>query len=104
MFLNEKEMSGRERATLNGAFAADKFEGDAYQRFIGLLANQKTYSELFRNYASKVELDAYQGKVNKDAVAEVERLRQIAIEKAAAGGFGVDPAHWFKTITQKSMA
>ena len=101
MFLHEKEMAGRERATVNGAFAADKFEGDAYQRFIGLLANQKTYSDLFRGYASKTELDAYQGKVNKDAVAEVERLRQIAIEKAVTGGFGVDPAHWFKTITLK---
>ncbi|MFZ3019290.1 MAG: nitrate- and nitrite sensing domain-containing protein, partial [Gallionella sp.] len=101
MFLNEKEMAGRERATVNGAFAADKFEGDAYQRFIGLLANQKTYSDLFRGYASKLELDAYQGKVNKDAVVEVERLRQIAIDKAVSGGFGVDPAHWFKTITQK---
>jgi methyl-accepting chemotaxis protein len=101
MFLHEKEMAGRERATVNGAFAADKFEGDTYQRFIGLLANQKTYSDLFRGYASKAELDAYQGKVNKEAVAEVERLRQIAIDKAAAGGFGVDPAHWFKTITQK---
>ncbi|MDD2913977.1 MAG: methyl-accepting chemotaxis protein [Gallionella sp.] len=101
MFLNEKEMAGRERATVNGAFAADKFDGDAYQRFIGLLANQKTYSELFRGYASKNELDAYQDEANMEAVAEVERLRQVAIGKAATGGFGVDPAHWFKNITQK---
>jgi methyl-accepting chemotaxis protein len=101
MFLNEKEMAGRERATVNGAFAADKFEGDAYQRFIGLLANQKTYSELFKGYASKTEQEAYQSKVNKEAVAEVERLRQIAISKFATGGFAVDPTYWFKTITQK---
>jgi methyl-accepting chemotaxis protein len=101
MFLNEKEMAGRERATVNGAFAANKFTGDTYQRFIGLLANQKTYSDLFQGYASKAELDAYQGKMNKGAVAEVERMRLIAIEKSATGEFDVDPTYWFKTITQK---
>ncbi len=101
MFLNEKEMAGRERATLNGIFATDKFEGDTYQRFISLLADQKTYSDLFRVYASTTEQEAYQGKVSKEVVAEVERIRQIVIEKAAVGGFGVDPAYWFKIITQK---
>jgi methyl-accepting chemotaxis protein len=101
MFLNGKEMAGRERATVNAAFAADKFEWDVFQRFVALIANQKTYFDLFSAYAGKEAKEAFQGKMNKDASAEVDRLRQIALDKALTGGFGVDPAHWFKTITQK---
>ncbi len=101
MFLNGKEMAGRERATVNSAFSADKFEWDVFQRFVALIANQKTYFELFNAYAGKEAKEAYQSKMNKDATAEVDRLRQIAIAKALTGGFGVEPAHWFKTITQK---
>jgi len=101
MFLNGKEMAGRERATANAAFSADKFEWDVFQRFVALIANQKTYFDLFNAYAGKESKEAYQGKMNKEASAEVERLRQIAIDKALTGGFGIDPTHWFKTITQK---
>ena len=34
-------------------------------------------------------------------VAEVEKMRNIAIDKAATGNFGVDATHWFDTITSK---
>ena len=101
MFLNGKEMAGRERATVNGAFAADKFEWDAFQRFIGLVANQKSYFDVFQAYASKEAIDAYHAKLNGAIVEDVERYRQIAIDKARTGGFGVEPAAWFKTITKK---
>jgi methyl-accepting chemotaxis protein len=101
MFLNGKEMSGRERATVNAAFAADKFEWDVFQRFVALVANQKTYFDLFRAYAGEQDIATYQAKMNSDATKEVDNLRQIAIDKALTGGFGVNPGHWFKTITQK---
>ncbi len=101
MFLNEKEMAGRERATVSGALAANQFTGDTYSRFIGLMANQKTYFDLFSSYASPKEMAEYQEKLNKQAVEEVNRLRQVAMDKAGTGDFGVDPAYWFKTITQK---
>ncbi|MFA7243213.1 MAG: nitrate- and nitrite sensing domain-containing protein [Sulfuricellaceae bacterium] len=101
MFLNGKEMAGRERATLNAAFSADKFEWEAFQRFVALVANQKTYFDLFRAYAGKEALEAYQGKMSAEATAEVERLRRVAIDRALTGSLGTDPTYWFKTITQK---
>ncbi|MEN6628742.1 MAG: nitrate- and nitrite sensing domain-containing protein, partial [Sulfuricella sp.] len=101
MFLNGKEMAGRERATVNAAFSADKFEWDVFQRFVALIANQKTYFELFHAYASPEAVVAYKEKIPGEVIAEVEKFRQIALEKALTGGFGVDPAAWFKAITQK---
>ncbi|MEN6587949.1 MAG: nitrate- and nitrite sensing domain-containing protein [Sulfuricella sp.] len=101
MFLNGKEMAGRERATVNAAFSADKFEWDAFQRFVALLANQKTYFDLFHTYADQEAITSYQDKIPADVVAEVEKYRQIAMEKAITGGFDVDPSLWFKAITKK---
>ncbi|MFA6014944.1 MAG: nitrate- and nitrite sensing domain-containing protein [Gallionellaceae bacterium] len=101
MFLNGKEMAGRERATVNGAFAADSFEWVAFQRFIGLVANQKSYFEVFQSYASKPALNFYQEKLSGDVVNKVDAFRKIAIDKATTGGFGVLPGDWFKAITQK---
>jgi len=101
MFLNAKEMAGRERATVNGAFAADTFEWEAFQRFIGLVANQKSYLETFLAYANKDAIDVYRAKVSGAAVDAVEGYRKIAIDKATSGGFGVVPGDWFKAITKK---
>ncbi len=101
MFLNGKEMAGRERATVNAAFSGDKFDWESLQRFIAIMASQKTYFELFQAYAEKPAIDAYKSKVSGDVVNEVEKFRRIAIDKAQTGGFGVDPATWFKAITKK---
>ena len=101
MFLNAKEMAGRERATVNGAFAADKFEWDAFQRFVGLVANQKSYVDVFQAYASKEAIDIYRAKLSGATVEDVEGYRRIAIDKATTGGFGVVPGDWFKAITKK---
>jgi|GEM_PF-5813809 len=37
-------------------------------------------------------------------VADVEKMRNIAIEKAQSGDFGVDATYWFDTITQKNQS
>jgi len=101
MFLNGKEMAGRERATVNAAFSADKFEWDVFQRFVALVANQKTYFELFQASANQEAITVYKDKISGNVVDEVENFRKIAIDKALTGGFGVDPALWFKAITKK---
>jgi methyl-accepting chemotaxis protein len=101
MFLTGKEMAGRERATVNGAFAADKFEWDAFQRFIGLMANQKSYFDIFQSYAPTSALDVFRAKLSGATVEQVESYRKIAIDKAMTGEFGVKPGDWFKAITAK---
>ncbi len=104
MFLNGKEMAGRERATVNAAFAADAFEWDSFQRFIGLVTSQKNYFELFNSYANKDAQEMFAAKLNGEISSKVEGYRKIAIAKATSGNFGVAPADWFSAITQKINA
>lgn len=101
MFLNAKEQAGRERATLNAAFTADAFDAALYRRFLTIVAAQDTYLAAFRDFGSPHALTLFDQKMASTAAQEVERMRQIAIERAATGGFGVEPAIWFSTITQK---
>ena len=104
MFLNGKEMAGRERATVNAAFAADKFEWEAFQRFIGLVASQKTYFDLFNSYADDKAKEIFLAKLGGDVSEKVEGYRKIAIANATTGGFGIAPADWFGAITKKINA
>ena len=101
MFLNAKEMAGRERATVNGAFAADKFEWAAFQRFIGLVANQRSYLEVFQAYAGQEANAVYLKKLSGNVVEAVDNYRKVAIDKATSGNFGVEPSAWFKAISKK---
>jgi methyl-accepting chemotaxis protein len=34
-------------------------------------------------------------------IDEVERMRKVAVERAAEGKFGIDPSYWFNTMTDK---
>ena len=39
--------------------------------------------------------------MNSPAIDEVNKMRNIAKDKAMVGGFGIDSVTWFKTITKK---
>ena len=101
MFLNAKEQAGRERATLNAAFAADAFDAALYRRFLTIVATQDTYLAAFRDFGSAGAIAALDEKLGQRAAREVERMRARALERADSGGFGVEPGVWFATITQK---
>jgi methyl-accepting chemotaxis protein len=102
MFLSAKEQSGRERATLNGVFAADKpIESTLLRRLAGILASQDTYLDNFRVMASPGERDALGGLLETAPAKEAAAMRKTALDKSADGGFGVAPATWFGTITKK---
>jgi methyl-accepting chemotaxis protein len=101
MFLNGKEQAGRERATLNGVFVAGQFKPEAFRRFISLVSVQDTYFDLFATFASGAMTDRYRQQMAGSHAAEVARMRQTALDKANEGGFGIDPAQWFASITQK---
>ncbi|MDH5721354.1 MAG: nitrate- and nitrite sensing domain-containing protein [Spirochaetia bacterium] len=100
-FILGKERTGIERAVINNTFAADKFLGDNFIKFINLTTQQETYNNVFLSYASDSQKKFFNEKLDNDAVKETTRLENIAKEKAAQGNFGVDPKHWFNTITKK---
>lgn len=100
-FLQSKERAGIERAVLTNTFARDNFGPGMLNKFHMLVNEQNAYMRVFISLAPRHMVDYYQQTFNDDSIKEVERMRQIALEKAATGQFGIDPTHWFKTITNK---
>ena len=103
-FLSAKEQAGRERATLNGAFAANRFDDETYRRFIGIMSSQTTFLDLFSKFAREDHLQEYKEKMNAPFIGQVDEMRAVALTKGVAGDFGIQPEIWFKTITAKINA
>jgi methyl-accepting chemotaxis protein len=100
-FLQGKERAGLERATLTAVFSADQFEPGVLQKFNALVQVQEEFLASFLNRANPEQRVYYKEKMQARAVAEVQRMRQVALDQAATGGFGIEPGYWFKTITEK---
>ncbi len=100
-FLKGKERAGIERAVLSNTFAADKFGPGMFVKFASLIAAQISYTDVFSSVATREQQAYYENKMRDQSVAEVERMRQVAIDKAAKGNFGIDAGYWFKTQTSK---
>lgn len=100
-FLASKERAGLERAVLTNTFSRDSFAPGFFQRLIGLINQQEAYMHEFELMAAPYLLAFKQERMQNPAIAEVNRMRKIAIEKAETGGFGIDPTYWFKNITVK---
>ncbi|MEM1097712.1 MAG: methyl-accepting chemotaxis protein [Planctomycetota bacterium] len=101
LFLKGKERAGIERAVLSNTFAADKFAPGMYRKFVSLVTEQDAYFREFELRAGDEARDAFEEAMQAPAVAEVQRLRGVAYEKADVGGFGIAAPDWFATITKK---
>lgn len=100
-FLQGKERTGLERAVMTNTFARDNFAPGMYRRFIGLVSEQETYHRVFVTLATKSQGAFFQQTVVGKPVAEVARMREIAIQKGESGQFGIPPGEWFSAITAK---
>ena len=100
-FVKAKEETGKERATLNAVLAADAFTDETFHRMFVIVAGQKDYLDLFRQYASPAELAAFDEKSKAPSFQKVEELRSATLTKGMAGGFGITPESWFSTISEK---
>lgn len=100
-FLKAKERAGIERAVLSAVFGADRFTPALYEKFIGLIAEQKAYIDDFLSIALPSLKKIYKQKSRDPSFIEVEKFRNIAKTNATKGHFGVDPEVWFATITKK---
>ena len=99
-YLYSKERAGIERAVMTGTFAKNSYPSGFYAKFVDLMSQQKTYMSRFLFLTSKANREFYKSTVTGTPVNEVNRMRQIAIDKMN-GEFGVDAMYWFKTITSK---
>jgi methyl-accepting chemotaxis protein len=100
-FLKAKERAGIERAVLSGTFAADKFADGVFAKWITLVAEQDAFIDAYKSMATENSKAFYTQKMNSSVISEVNKMREIAKQKAFEGNFGVDSVAWFKTITEK---
>ena len=100
-FVKAKEETGKERATLNAVLAADAFTDETYQRIFAIMSAQKSYLDMFRQYATSAELTNYDTASKAPAFQKVEEMRGAILAKGMAGGFGMAPENWFAAITAK---
>ncbi|MBF0183748.1 MAG: nitrate- and nitrite sensing domain-containing protein [Magnetococcales bacterium] len=99
--LNSKERAGQERATLTNTLAANKFGPGMFRRFTQLISQQENYDQLFVAQSLPEQIAHFKQIHTSAEATEVERIRTLAFDKASSGEFGVDPNHWFKTISRK---
>jgi methyl-accepting chemotaxis protein len=101
-FIQAKEYAGRERATLNAAFASDApLSEQVMQRLIGILSNQETHIGSYRTMADSAQVQALDALLAANFSQDTMALRKKALDAASRGHFGVLPADWFATISKK---
>ncbi len=101
-FLQAKERAGQERAMGAGGFGAGKFNTKIYNRLVELISLQKNYFSTFRMYAEPAQWQFYEKTVSGPAVAEVDRMRKIAIASPKTGTTeDTEGGYWFAEITKK---
>ncbi len=102
-FLQGKERAGVERAVLNKTFATDRFADGALQKFGALVAAQNTYFDVFSVLSTPKQVAFFTQTMTGPHVNNVNNHRDTAFQVGVVNtnGFGVDPAHWFTTITAK---
>jgi len=102
MFINAKEQAGRERATVNGALAANvALNIPLFQRLQTIVTAQDIYLATYRTLVPTEANAALDALLATPPAQETARIRSVVVAKALEGGFGVEPANWFATITAK---
>lgn len=95
------EAAGVERAVLANTFALGRFDPHMYEHFIGLVAlQQSTLHDFLRQSPASIGRmfsSIYAGK----AVDGVKRVRDIAMQQAGTGAFGVDSEQWFRIASKR---
>ncbi|CAH1745418.1 Putative methyl-accepting chemotaxis protein [Thauera humireducens] len=102
MFVRAKEEAGRERASINGLFAANApADVTLHRRIITILTAQDTYLSNFRSMAPRDWSDALQKVLDSAPGRDTATMRQAALDRMDVGSFGVESTTWFNAITGK---
>jgi hypothetical protein len=95
-----KENVGRERAQLAVAFGLDHFAPGQIFKVGSLFGAQESFLRLFSTAAPRNIASGLKARLSEPPLREVRRLEAIALAHLD-GGFGVDPAHWYHSMTRK---
>lgn len=101
-FLQAKERAGIERAMGASGFGMGFFEPGVYRRFIALIAQQEAFLSVFDAYATEAQRALLPRTLRSEVVAEVERMREMAITSAFSDEHDwVEGGYWFDITTQR---
>ncbi len=100
-YLLSKERAGIERAVLSNTFSRDAFGEGFYRKFIELVNGQKNFMHMFMAFVSDAEREVYQRQMQHESIQQVAQMRQVALDRAMEGNFGVDSVVWFKAATAR---
>ncbi len=101
-FLQGKERNGIERAMGAGGFGAGKFAPAIYKKFIELIAEQKIFFGIFKNYGTASQYDFMKETMVGKDVQDVARMRKIAISSPQTGTLqNIKGTYWYGVITKK---
>ncbi len=100
--LHMKEHAGQERAMGSAGFADGFFSPHVIEAMLKQMEAQRIYDSQLQIYAGPDQRAAYDKAMADPAVAEVQRMRKIAVDSVqTASTGGIKPADWFATITKK---
>ena len=102
-FLMAKERAGIERAVGSNTFASKKFAPGMYERYLGLVNEQKIFFDTFYIYSEKNNRDFFNEKINQPVVTEVQKMRELLLSfgENREVVLDIDPTLWFSKITEK---
>ncbi len=100
-FLFSKERSGIEGVLASNTLSRDSFAPGMRAKFNNLIAEQNSYMNNFLQYASVDMKKIYDKSFQDPSIEEINRIRTVMLESNSIGGFNIDAAHWFNTISKK---
>lgn len=98
-----KEFAGQERATASAGFSRGRFDGAEHARLAHLIDAQNRAFRIFAEFAAPAHASAFRAALADPAVAEVERMRAVALGDDARHGelSGITPEVWFEQATRR---
>ncbi len=98
-FLEAKERAGIERAVGSAIFGKDEASNELKNKFITLIAMQKSFMRTFENLTIEKYLEFKKKTLTGKAINEVNRMRDLILTKNS--NYNIDATYWFDTITKK---
>ena len=100
--LQVKEQAGQERAFGTAGFTKGEFVNPLFADFLQVIAAQEVLLSFFKTYASPEGRTFYEQTMAGTAVADVNRMRSIALQFPETGNTGgIEGKLWFDSMTRK---
>ena len=98
-----KERAGVERAIGSNTFAAKTFASGMYEKYLGLVNEQKIFFDTFFLYSQENNQTFFNEKIKHPVVDEVQKMRKTLLAYGEDRNVVLDtnPTLWFDKITEK---